>query len=164
MCICFSLFIYFFHPTTDFPPPCMSRWASDAIIHGHSQVFIILCALTVKPPALPFCLVIQSHPTVYKTRNINQRLHHPANAEKWKHPTTNPAGKKNPTNTQFRWPHDAESLAVWNHFIPQWRREKHLWVGLWCFLSHVSIMFLSLEDLRFSYWVKKWRSVLPMII
>lgn len=67
-----------------FPLLCMLRWAYDAIIHSHSQVFIILRALTVKPPALLFCLVIQFCPTVYKTRNINQRPRHPANTEKWK--------------------------------------------------------------------------------
>lgn len=62
----------------------MSRWAYDAIIHSHSQVFIILRALTVKPSPLLFCLVIPFHPTVYKIRNINQRLQHPANTGKWK--------------------------------------------------------------------------------
>lgn len=78
--VCFLIFF----STTDF----LCRWAYDAIIHSHSQVFIIPCALTVKPPASLFCLVIEFYPTVYKTRNINQRLHH------------QPKSK----NTQFSWP------------------------------------------------------------
>lgn len=37
----------------------MSRWACDVIIQRHSQVFIILCALTVKPSTAAF---LSCHP------------------------------------------------------------------------------------------------------
>lgn len=98
-----------------FPRLCMSRWACDAIIHSHSQVFIILCALTVKPPALLFCLVIQFYPTVYKARNINQRLHHPANTEKWKQ-LSQPIIQKAHSSD------DAERLTVWSYFYHGMKR------------------------------------------
>lgn len=75
MCTCLPSLCAFFPTTTDFPPPCMSRWTYDAIIHGHSQVFIIRRALTVKPPGAAFLSrhPVPSYSTVHKMRNINQR-------------------------------------------------------------------------------------------
>lgn len=118
----------------------MSRWACDVIIHSHSQVFIILCALTVKPPALLFCLVIHFYPTVYKTRNINQRLHHPANTEKWKQ-------LSQPIIQKAHGPDDAGSLTVWSYFYHGMKRPFN-WAWNVLFVLCVLKIFSALSQKR----------------
>lgn len=105
--MCVSLFFFY----NGFPM-CMPRWAYDAIIHSHSQVFKIPCALTVKPPAPLFCLVIEFYPTVYKTRNINQRLRHqPTVTDESISKLENP---KTHSSADPGWLWGANSTVAWN--------------------------------------------------